>query len=770
MKTLGRLWWSDTPGKGRFALANPKGTKPLPTQPELLALLRNQPAIVGKSFSEQDHPRGQPDNAGKFTAGEGGGKGKLAPIENTPEPGEAAPTHQQWQERDSARGDRREALSEAEEMADMGNSYPSAEALFEAISGVNDMHEELRLGTAVSGDLQGKLSKVVEAYNAHSAEIFNSLKDAGATDNELKKLAKVQTKNAVPIGKAVDAYLSRAKAVEELQSKVSELAEAEPDTDSEAPNLPPEPMEPEIPARHEQRDIPDEPMPGDSDNYDPDHAEWLAESQAITVQNAKAEQQANDAYAEWQNKHDSWEAECERIQEQHDTKMERAHDVWDKQMGVAQAKLDAAEEKFSEAAERFEEVVQEADGKVQDTVADLSQEIGIRIDDEEADDEELEGDDEEIRKDFCHKTDFPRMGLQEKAFDENKHPRGGDKENPGRFSQGQGGGKGKLEPKPERTGEQTEIAPPKDEQLTENPEDEDFDEDFDDDDMDLMPPSVQDNPIAEQYKENSKEAAKQYATVDSLASNKVIVTPKSMGTVNDTLYHMEFADGFKGLGKTPENEKHHEQEYGVPQGEAYKRESVAFQVAEIFGFGDLVPPTIKREIPGVGEGSVQSWVPTSKGGKIPVVARNVPEDIKFDGGDDLARAAAFDFLMGARDRHEKNWMLHGDGYEKLALIDNGLTLPEGNESGDKIGSIRSGLFTAAYQKDLPIPKMDLSDTSVKKMVGAMKNGGISDKAVGAFLQRVEMVKKASAGGGATFRHLPVMSNDAKHPSDWEFST
>ncbi|MDE2101638.1 MAG: hypothetical protein KGL39_30610 [Patescibacteria group bacterium] len=88
-------------------------------------------------------------------------------------------------------------------------------------------------------------------------------------------------------------------------------------------------------------------------------------------------------------------------------------------------------------------------------------------------------------------------------------------------------------------------------------------------------------------------------------------------------------------------------------------EVAAYEIAKAVGMGDLVPPTVMRTINGE-EGSLQQFQEGShrmKAGEV----MSAP---------DLARAVAFDLMIGNLDRHGGNFLIGADG--KLRLIDNGL--------------------------------------------------------------------------------------------------
>lgn len=135
----------------------------------------------------------------------------------------------------------------------------------------------------------------------------------------------------------------------------------------------------------------------------------------------------------------------------------------------------------------------------------------------------------------------------------------------------------------------------------------------------------------------------------------------------------------------------------------WENEVATSKIAEIAGVSDLVPVANRREMLDIdaekfddshsgrfrdsiiGTGSVADFV------KNGTVAGSFDRDspARWDGETDLRRAAAFDYMIGARDRHGNNWMLQplsgkpmslnemeqNPTASKIQLIDNGWTFP-----------------------------------------------------------------------------------------------
>ena len=104
-----------------------------------------------------------------------------------------------------------------------------------------------------------------------------------------------------------------------------------------------------------------------------------------------------------------------------------------------------------------------------------------------------------------------------------------------------------------------------------------------------------------------------------------------------------------------------------------EREILSFALDRAFGF-DLVPPTISREVSGVGAGSVQAWV------GCPTAWEWIDKgyDYRKDWTNPwLHRLAAFDFIRGEIDRHSNNWIM--DEKRRVYAIDNGYSFVKGDD-------------------------------------------------------------------------------------------
>ncbi len=191
---------------------------------------------------------------------------------------------------------------------------------------------------------------------------------------------------------------------------------------------------------------------------------------------------------------------------------------------------------------------------------------------------------------------------------------------------------------------------------------------------------------------------------------------------------------------------------GVPAGTYWRREVAASDVADILGFSDLVPPTSFRTH-GPQHGSAQQFVPGAQ------EAQNVMSFEMFDGEQDAARAAVFDYLVANTDRHDGNWMLKNG---KLVLIDNGLSFPDGIYEED---FFNHEFWVNAAQRQLPMPDMTPLMGKWPEVEAALKRAGIEPAAIDLTRQRFEVLTSGvyqniaqlpafwNGNGGAIFENL-----------------
>jgi hypothetical protein len=227
----------------------------------------------------------------------------------------------------------------------------------------------------------------------------------------------------------------------------------------------------------------------------------------------------------------------------------------------------------------------------------------------------------------------------------------------------------------------------------------------------------------------------------SISKKELLDRGDAKGISVQSVTKVTLEDGTEAIFKPSEGETF--ARVGVPVGGYYKRESAASSVADLLGFGDLVPPTTVRELDGK-QGSIQKFVPDAK------AAFQVPRELMYDGEEDLSRSAAYDYIIGHCDRHFGNWLI-SDG--KLALIDNGLSFPVRKEQSD----YWNGQFwPRVIQQQLQIPDLSHLADKWSDVEATLRQHGLHDDAISLTKQRFDAIVENSGG---YFQHLPSLAND-----------
>ena len=103
------------------------------------------------------------------------------------------------------------------------------------------------------------------------------------------------------------------------------------------------------------------------------------------------------------------------------------------------------------------------------------------------------------------------------------------------------------------------------------------------------------------------------------------------------------------------------------------REVAAWKVATLVGMDDLVPAVVTRDVEGLGYGVAAEFHEGTEARKM----RDVHGDYPYGDHKTIARAAAFDYVIGNEDRHAGNWLAKNERGKGITLIDHNLTFPEG---------------------------------------------------------------------------------------------
>lgn len=215
-----------------------------------------------------------------------------------------------------------------------------------------------------------------------------------------------------------------------------------------------------------------------------------------------------------------------------------------------------------------------------------------------------------------------------------------------------------------------------------------------------------------------------------LAQTPITETKGLEGGINDTKI-AKFSDGTKAIFKV--NARDRDQD---------SNELAAWDMAKVVGMTDLVPATIKREVSNPnGVGSKTGLMIEFQKGKVAKklgsgYGNNEPEI--YDGDRDLARSAAWDYVVANSDRHAGNWLVDGN---QLHLIDHGYAFGV-NPRFVRPGFLAEVLYrTTNGNGTLPSPKA-LAEPYVNKLPQlkiVMKRNGLSDTTINQTEQRIKVL-------------------------------
>ncbi|SRR6266566_4596578 len=216
-----------------------------------------------------------------------------------------------------------------------------------------------------------------------------------------------------------------------------------------------------------------------------------------------------------------------------------------------------------------------------------------------------------------------------------------------------------------------------------------------------------------------------------LSTSPTSGSPRKLGGgVNET-YTVKFENGDKAVFKVSETGD-------------MNHEVAAWKIAKLVGMQDMVKPAVIRVIEGR-TGSLTAWTDGE-------VAKNAQRDKKFDGKDDMFRAASFDYVIGNSDRHEKNWIVNGD---KLGLIDHGIAFPRHGGPSWHTGFLeKTEYYAMKTPEDAPPSPRSLAGSYIEhrnEINTAMMNLKISEGRRQALQARIDNLSKAD-----TWRELRRM--------------
>lgn len=222
---------------------------------------------------------------------------------------------------------------------------------------------------------------------------------------------------------------------------------------------------------------------------------------------------------------------------------------------------------------------------------------------------------------------------------------------------------------------------------------------------------------------NTVPVAKALDVETVLTTGKIKSSDDLGGGVNKTQL-VVLDNGVKAVYK--EEQTYERMRRDITSGMDKEREAAAWQVAKLVGMDDLVVPSVVR-----GNGSMSLF----QQGQL---AANMYGSGKYDGNNDLARAAVFDYVIGNTDRHGGNWLVNDN---KLRLIDHGLSFPERGQ-GDPTMKGNSSMVREASEKfygQSVSPYTSSYISSKDAIISTLKGLGL-DKAIPGVSARIDALK------------------------------
>lgn len=167
-----------------------------------------------------------------------------------------------------------------------------------------------------------------------------------------------------------------------------------------------------------------------------------------------------------------------------------------------------------------------------------------------------------------------------------------------------------------------------------------------------------------------------------------------------------------------------------------EREAAAWEVAKLVGMDDLATPCYVARLNGQ-KGSIMAW---NAGAHI---AASEYSNM-YDGEENVARAAAFDWVIGNEDRHAGNWMIdkHGD----MHLIDHGCCFPDQAPYSMYNASIMNHARQEFAGKPSHSPDLYAAayEENIDKIADVMQHLGLSPNAIAGVKHRIGILAKAKS--------------------------
>jgi hypothetical protein len=220
-------------------------------------------------------------------------------------------------------------------------------------------------------------------------------------------------------------------------------------------------------------------------------------------------------------------------------------------------------------------------------------------------------------------------------------------------------------------------------------------------------------------------------------------------------YKIDFADGTSAMWKPSAGQYSEDTVRSqIANDEQFLREAAASHIGRALGLGDMVPTVVVRSYDSSdhadfrrkarGIGAVIDWAE----GHDPVKGYN-----EYDYGTNegqIAKAAAFNFLINNTDRHGHNWLVNDDG--EIHLIDHGFTLPENPMD------IRSRFVDQCEQLDTPVP-MEVKNWKWKDVQAGIRRYRLGPKVEATAKRQLKLLQRFA---GKSFMELIAKWTEVTH--------
>jgi hypothetical protein len=208
---------------------------------------------------------------------------------------------------------------------------------------------------------------------------------------------------------------------------------------------------------------------------------------------------------------------------------------------------------------------------------------------------------------------------------------------------------------------------------------------------------------------------------------------------------IQFDDGTKAVFKPHEGEGDivgHRGEDFTP-GFQTEREVGAWEVAKLVNMQDMVAPTVDAKIKNLPEvehegKTIGGQGKTTRGALMDFEPGRQAAGVRQrygDDADDVARAAAFDYVIGNTDRHSGNWLVEKGG--AMHLIDHGYSFPDGDYNAYNEDFIIRACKSERSGKIGPPARYAAPYVANKRaIVGALRKVGLQERAIRGVKERI----------------------------------